>query len=177
MRAQFTITAAKLSKLNAFCHVPMLATRCPKGRWWTCANLKASERISKILLANAQSPARGKAAEKSTTYPICTSISRWSEKVPSYLKRALSISACPIARLGNDSVDPFAGVSPPSGTLLLSPSLVIFEDGVEGGCGDSVDNVVVDFSPPAAIGVCAWVGLSAPYMLKLSVASFHCSTT
>lgn len=53
--------------------------------WCTCASLKASDRISSKLLANAQNPANGKAAENKTTYPICTNISRWSENVPSYL--------------------------------------------------------------------------------------------
>lgn len=85
IRAQFTITAARPRNPNAFCHVPMFATLCPNGLWWTCTSLKASDRISSMLLASAHRPANGKAAENRTTYPIWTSISKWSENVPSYL--------------------------------------------------------------------------------------------
>lgn len=35
INAQLTITAASPIKLKAFCHVPILATRCPNGR---CSN-------------------------------------------------------------------------------------------------------------------------------------------
>lgn len=67
IKAQLTMTAASPSRPSAFCQVPMLATRCPKGLWWTWASLNASERISSKLLASAQRPARGNADENSTT--------------------------------------------------------------------------------------------------------------
>lgn len=91
--------------------------------------------------------------------------------------KQLSISACPIARFGNDSVEPFFVVEPSPLPLLAGvPSFVTVSAAVEGGTVD-VGVVVVAFPPSAVVGVCAWVGLSAPYILKLSVARRHCSTT
>lgn len=49
------------------CHWPMLSTLMPKGLCRPVQSLKASLRISMMLLMSAHMAARGKAEEKSTT--------------------------------------------------------------------------------------------------------------
>jgi hypothetical protein len=49
------------------CHVPILGTLWPNGRWKMKHSLKASLRISMRLLSNAHNAAIGKADENKTT--------------------------------------------------------------------------------------------------------------
>lgn len=49
------------------CQCPMLSTLMPNGLWRLVQSLKASLRISMILLMRAHMAASGKAEEKSTT--------------------------------------------------------------------------------------------------------------
>lgn len=69
------------------CHVPMLETLWPNGRWKVKHSLKASLRISMRLFIRAQNAAMGKADEKRTTYPSWMNISKWSANVPSYCNK------------------------------------------------------------------------------------------